>query len=220
MAGYQSFFDNTGNELTFREVYDLCDRSYEDFTRRPDEPCTNEVKKVRTVMIAGQEMELEAVLGTPGSLSGFAAIVVRKPCSWRALVFRGSDDDQDWLINNVPGAVSVTPPPQYVEGLAQALFHRPSVIVGHSLGGGIATYAACMTWGCAATIFPAPLNPGWLPGNVLNVFHNVQNYVSPGEILSMLNLPPLRMRMGRDVWIETKSGSPKFKHLLPNVIVK
>lgn len=214
MAGYQSFFDNAGNELTFREVYDLCDCSYRDFTpegneRRPDE-----------VTIAGQQMRLEAVHETGGPLGGFAAIVVQKPRSWRALVFRGSDDPRDWVLNNIPGAVIPVPPPQYLEGLAHAMFHRPSVVVGHSLGGGIAAYAACMTWGCAATIFPAPLNPGWLPGGILNWFHNVQNYVSAGEILSMLNLPPLRMRMGRDVWIETQPGSPTDKHLLPNVIVK
>lgn len=210
MPGYQSFFDNAGNELTFREVYDLCLRSYDDFSGR----CQ------RTVTIAGTEMTLEASFATGGLLGGFAAIVVSKRNSWRALVYRGSDDTRDWLLNNIPGAVSPVPPPQYIEGLAHAVAHRPSVIVGHSLGGGIATYAAAMTGGSAATIFPAPINPMWLGIPLPRWGTKIQNYVSAGEVLSMLHLPPLRMRFGRDVWIETQPGKPTDKHLLPNVIVR
>ncbi len=210
MSGYASFFDNSGNQLTFREIYDLCVRSYDDFSgsNRPS-----------TINIAGTEVELEHAFATGGLLGGFAAIVVKKRNGWRALVYRGSDDARDWVLNNIPGAVSPVPPPQYIEGLAHCVAHRPTVVVGHSLGGGIAMYAGAMTGTAAATIFPAPISPGWL-GIMLLRGRNIQNYVSHGEILSSLDLPPIRMRFGRDVWIETKPGSPVDKHLLPNTIVK
>jgi pimeloyl-ACP methyl ester carboxylesterase len=211
---YQSFFDNAGNEMSFREVFDLCDRSYTDFSPSGSQPTPQKI------MIAGMEMDLEGYYETEGPLGGFAAIIVKKPCSWRALVYRGSNDPRDWVLNNIPGAVSPIPPPQYVEGLARAVFHQPSVVVGHSLGGGIATYAAAMTGGSAATIFPAPISPGWLGIPFPRWGTNIQNYVSPGEVLSLANLPPFRMRYGRDVWIETQPGSPTDKHLLPNVIVR
>jgi pimeloyl-ACP methyl ester carboxylesterase len=207
--GYDSFFDNAGNEMSFREVFELCDRSYDDFSQAS-----------RTIMIAGIEMELEASFSTEGILGGFAAIIVKKPCSWRALVYRGSNDTRDWVLNNIPGAVSPTPPPQYIEGLARAVYHQPSVLVGHSLGGGIAAYAAAMTGGSAATIFPAPISPGWLGLPIPRWGTNIRNYVSPGEVLSMAHLPPYRVRYGRDSWIETQPGSPTDKHLLHNVIVK
>jgi hypothetical protein len=208
---YQSFHDKAGNVLTFREVYELCQRSYDDFSG---------ANRQRTLTIAGTEVELEHAFATGGLLGGFAAIVVKKRNGWRALVYRGSDDPRDWVLNNIPGAISPVPPPQYIEGLAHCVAHRPSVVVGHSLGGGIAMYAGAMTGTSAVTIFPAPISPGWLGALLLRWDRNIQNYVSHGEVLSMLHLPPMRMRFGRDVWIETKAGSPTDKHLLPNVIVK
>lgn len=206
MPTYEDFYDRAGNRMTFLEILDLCKRSY---------TITN---NDRQVAIAGTTMSIEAreISG------GFAAYKIKKPNGWTAIVFRGSDDWRDWVLNNVPGAVTPIPPPQYGAGRRMADQHGGScVLVGHSLGGGIASYAAAQQGMHAATIFPAPINPIWL-GLPLPPWPargtTIQNYVCSGEILTVAaTLSPNLRRYGRDVWIQSNASGPVDKHGLDQV---
>ncbi|MEM9452682.1 MAG: Mbeg1-like protein [Myxococcota bacterium] len=203
MPKYADFHDRAGNKMTFLEILDLCKQSY------------NDLQNQRKVQIAGQEMSVEnnRVSG------GFAAYKIKKPNGWTAIVFRGSDDWRDWVLNNVPGAVLPVPPPQYGTGRQFAKQHDDNcVLVGHSLGGGIASYAAAQNGQHAATIFPAPINPVWLTFP-LPVWPakgtTVQNYVCSGEVLTVAAAASLKMRRyGTDVWVESTGGGPIEKHAL------
>lgn len=192
--------------MTFLEILDLCKRSY---------TITN---ADRQVSIGGTMMDIDAreISG------GFAAYRITKPRAWSAIVFRGSDDWRDWVLNNVPGAVVPVPPPQYGAGRRMAKQHGEScVLVGHSLGGGIASYVAAQQGMHAATIFPAPINPVWLalplpPWPASGT--TIQNYVCPGEVLTVAaTLSPNLMRYGRDVWIQSNAGGPIDKHGLDQI---
>jgi hypothetical protein len=203
---YQDFFDRAGNRMSFLEVLDLCKRSYT-ITDGDHE-----------VSVAGTTMKVEAreISG------GFAAYKIRKPNGWTAIVFRGSDDWRDWVLNNVPGAVSPVPPPQYGSGRRMAEEHGTScVLVGHSLGGGIASYAAAQQGMHAATIFPAPINPVWLalplpPWPARGT--TIQNYVCSGEILTVAaTLSPNLRRYGHDVWIQSNASGTVDKHGLDQI---
>lgn len=206
MPTYRSAFDRAGNEMTFDEVLELCQQSYS------IEPGQGEVR------IAGQTMRVEhhEISG------GFAAYHIVKPRGWSACVFRGSDDWRDWVLNNVPGAVLPVPPPQYGAGRRFAKrFGDGAMLVGHSLGGGIATYAAAQQGMHAATIFPAPINPAWLtfplpPWPARGTA--IQNYVCSGEVLTVAAFAsPHLYRYGRDVWVQSSGGSPIDKHDLAKI---
>ncbi|MCB9718832.1 MAG: DUF2974 domain-containing protein [Myxococcales bacterium] len=206
MPTYESFHDRAGNEMTFVEIVDLCKRSY------TIQPSDREVDVAGTMMpISSREIS-----------GGFAAYKIDKPNSWHAIVFRGSDDWRDWVLNNVPGAISPIPPPQYGAGRHYSgRFDKGCVLVGHSLGGGIASYAAAQHGQHAATIFPAPINPAWL-GLPLPPWPakgtTIQNYVCSGEVLTVADaLSPHLRRYGRDVWIQSNGGSPIAKHGLDEI---
>ncbi|MEX1366368.1 MAG: hypothetical protein AB1Z98_24800 [Nannocystaceae bacterium] len=206
MPNYQSFYDRAGNEMTAVEAKDLCLQSY---WIQPSQS---------TVVIDGQTLSIESreIVG------GFAAYRITKPGGWNALVFRGSDDWRDWVLNNVPGAILPVPPPQYGSGRRMARrFQDGTTLVGHSLGGGIASYAAAQQGMDAVTIFPAPINPAWLafplppwPAEGTNIL----NYVAGGEILTVAAAasPHLR-RYGRDVWVQSDGGGPVDKHDLTKI---
>lgn len=206
MPTYQDFHDRGGNRMTFLEVLDLCKQSYTITATQ------------RTVSIAGAEMTIDAreISG------GFAAYKITKRNGWTAIVFRGSDDWRDWVLNNIPGAIIPVPPPQYGAGRRMAGEHgKQCVLVGHSLGGGIATYAAAQHGMHAATIFPAPINPVWL-GLPLPPWPakgtTIQNYVCSGEVLTVAAAasPQLR-RYGTDVWIQSNASGPVDKHGLNEI---
>ncbi|MCA9705232.1 MAG: hypothetical protein KDK70_05205, partial [Myxococcales bacterium] len=115
------------------------------------------------------------------------------------------------------------PPPQYGAGRRfSGRFDKGVVLVGHSLGGGIASYAAAQHGTHAATIFPAPINPLWL-GFPLPPWPakgtTIQNYVCSGEILTMAAWTPHMRRYGKDVWIESNASGPIDKHGLSEIKV-
>jgi hypothetical protein len=206
MPTYEGFWDRSGNHITFLEILDLCKRSY------------NITPGEGQVSIAGTMMDVEAREIT----GGFAAYKIRKPGSWTAIVFRGSDDWRDWVLNNAPGAILPVPPPQYGTGRRMAQEHgKNCLLVGHSLGGGIASYAAAQQGMSAATIFPAPLNPVWLalplpPWPARGT--KIQNYVCSGEILTVAaTLSPNHRRFGKDVWVQSNAGGPIDKHGLDQI---
>jgi hypothetical protein len=208
MPTYQDFHDRGGNKMTFLEILDLCKRSY------------TITDADRQVSIAGTMMNIDyrEISG------GFAAYKISKRNGWTAIVYRGSDDWRDWVLNNVPGAITNVPPPQYGAGRRMARDHGEGcVLVGHSLGGGIASYAAAQQGMHAATIYPAPINPLWL-GFPLPPWPakgtTIQNYVCSGEILTVAaTLAPHLRRYGRDVWIQSNASGPVDKHGLDQVKV-
>lgn len=206
MPTYEDFYDRGGNRMSFLEVLDLCKRSY---SITPTD---------RNVVVAGTMMSIDAreISG------GFAAYKISKPNGWTAIVFRGSDDWRDWVLNNVPGAVTPAPPPQYGSGRRMAEQHGEGcVLVGHSLGGGIASYAAAQQGMHAATIFPAPINPLWLtiplpPWPARGT--KIQNYVCSGEVLTVAaTVSPNLRRYGKDVWIQSHAKGTVEKHGLDQI---
>jgi len=208
MPPYEGFWDRAGNEMSFVEILHLCQRSY---------TITNDD---REITIAGTKMSID-VREISG---GFAAYKVSKPGGWTAIVFRGSDDWRDWVLNNAPGAVLPAPPPQYMTGhrMAKAL-GKDCVLVGHSLGGGIATYAAAQQGMHAATIFPSPINPVWLtlplpPWPPKGT--RIQNYVCAGEVLTVAaTVSPHLKRYGHDVWVQSSGSGSVDKHALDKIKV-
>lgn len=107
------------------------------------------------------------------------------------------------------------------------MYYRPDIVVGHSLGGGLASYVAIRQGKTAATINPAPLNlmgagGSNVPGRI--VFNNkVLNYVVNGEALDLLikgqfldvlNVLPPIARVGTVNYVPSIGADPLQKHLL------
>ncbi len=93
----------------------------------------------------------------------------------------------DWNDNFEQGLTGVSK--QYLEALIFAKTLAPDVVVGHSLGGGLASYCAIYAGKHAATINPAPLNVNLLSGIGMLINKGlVINYVAPGEIMDLTDL--------------------------------
>jgi hypothetical protein len=218
---YPGFY-GSGQLFTFMEVYRLCVRSYDNLDpgQQLDE--------------LGAKWEVEHAWEE----GNFAAYAIKKPGSWNALVFRGTDGKGDWLGDNIPNALGNGHPPQYKRGREIAAAHGAGrVLLGHSLGGGIATYASAHHGIAAATIFPAPVIPSRLPESGAKA--NVQNYVCHGEVLTeatqvgrsgnffrdaaqtVINWKisgRQHRRLGQDFWVQSNGGNPGTKHLLGNLV--
>ena len=128
----------------------------------------------------------------------------------RVLAFKGSDsivDREDWVLNNLPQLIGVVP---FQYSLAQQLrWHlegmpdtraRPTVLAGHSLGGGLATYASLGAPGEVWTFNPARLHslagarrPGHSPEGL-----SITNIIVTGDFVSAMGL---RHAIGRDVFV-------------------
>lgn len=226
MSRYESAYGN-GNVMTFMEVYSLCVHSYSDLR-------------------AGQELTGTGTTWTVEQVienHGFMAYKIKKEGGWYAIVYRGTNFEDfggDWLRNNIANALGVTRPPQYVSGEDLASKHgQGKILVGHSLGGGIAMFASAFHGLPAATIFPAPVIPASLPNRGKNA--NVMNYVCHGEVLTELTQADrtgnflrhvamdtlnrrlsnghVHRRLGRDVWVESNGGNPIERHMLNNIVL-
>lgn len=209
--------------MTFREARALCQHSY---------------KNLR----AGQKVEVEKAAWTVErtyDVGGFAAYQISKPNGWNAVVYRGTCNWQGWVLNNLPNMLGWERPPQYLTG-AQIAASQPAgtILVGHSLGGGIATYASAQHGMPAVTIFPAPVIPSGLPDQGRGA--DVVNYVCHGEALTEMTAGGRRKelwdnvvqdevnyrisggkrhrRLGIDHWVRSKSSSPIGKHDLDEII--
>ena len=129
--------------------------------------------------------------------------------------------DSVFLAFGVPPPCGAKPGPCCFLGYVRVCHGKGCLLVGHSLGGGIASYAAAQNGQNAATIYPAPINPVWLalplpPWPARGT--KVQNYVCSGEILTVAaTLSPNLERIGTDVWIQSNGGSPVDKHGLDQV---
>ncbi len=148
----------------------------------------------------------------------FRAVVVTSPTGKKILSFSGTDAglSPDWLDNIQQGLTGYSWQYGFAAGLG--VIHNPDIVVGHSLGGGLASYVAIHQARYTSTINPAPLNltglgGGNIPGRVL--FHSkVKNYVVKGEALDLLDILPNMDRVGAIHYVPSIGTNPVEKHLI------
>jgi hypothetical protein len=149
----------------------------------------------------------------PGS---FRAVVVTSPRGKKILAISGTDDTFDWVDNASQRLLSLSG--QYSYATATALYYQPDIVVGHSLGGGMASYVGIRLALETATVNPAPLSlPNAAPGAVLG--GKVVNYVAPGEGLDLLDrYDPFSTRIGTIHYVASNGTNLVEKHLLKNLV--
>jgi hypothetical protein len=156
---------------------------------------------------------------------GFRAIVLEWG-STRIVSYAGTEmtSIRDWGNNAMQQVVGISPQYSSAQRVAIREGNSNTVLVGHSLGGGLASYASLATNVPAATINPAPLHLAGQLGTRIaggNLFGraNVVNYVARGgEVLDLLDMgSPTVNRVGRDIYIDSTSGNPIGKHMLGNI---
>ena len=134
------------------------------------------------------------------------------------LSFSGTDDGGDWVDNVGQGVAGASG--QYIHALRLALQTSANIVVGHSLGGGLAAYCGIYARKRAATINPAPLNINLasLVGMAANQ-NLVINYVAPGEVLQLLNsVAPNMCLVGRRYSVPSSGGfNPIMRHSISNL---
>lgn len=198
--------------LSFQDLFDLCTLSYEDLGNQ------------RLIYRFSKPLTLEHA-----QVHGdFAAYELRAPDlgGWNAIVFRGRKDWRGFL-GGLPGTLGQgpTPLPEYERGLDYVTQRgRGKILVGHSLGGGIAAYVAATLGLPAATIYPAPLRAAWLGSGYLAGPHpstNITNYVCHAEALTQRgdHNETGHVRYGNDVWIESRGDSSTNKHALDQIVL-
>lgn len=144
--------------------------------------------------------------------SGFRAIALRpQDANDRRVVvaFAGTRDGKDWK-NNIGQGLGL-PTRQYRQAVAFAdkwkTAHGGNVILtGHSLGGGLASYASIKTGLRATAVNSAPLALNHLGLNPKAASRITQYYV-PGEALSVLNAKnPLDIRPGNQIAVQGRNS--------------
>jgi len=139
--------------------------------------------------------------------------------SQTVLSFSGTDDRGDWADNIGQGMLGASG--QYIRALELANQTSPGMVVGHSLGGGLAAYCAIYAGKLAATINPAPLNINLasLVGMAAHM-NNVINYIVPGEVLQLLNtVAPNMGIVGHRYHVSTTGGfDPIQRHSIANLV--
>lgn len=179
----------------------------------------------------GKQWRVAEVSSNPST--GFRAIALQQldakgnlPSNPRTVVaFSGSDEGVDWL-NNVGQGFGL-PTPQYKEAADFADKWKQKegddvILSGHSLGGGLASYAALKTNLHATAVNSSPLALDHLGLNPFDALRITQYYV-PGEALSVLNKAnPLDIRPGFGIEVQGKDSildprSVGSNHSLDNV---
>lgn len=151
----------------------------------------------------------------------FRAVVVISPSGKKILSFSGTDSgpSPDWLDNIQQGLTGMSW--QYAFAAGVGIAHNPDIVVGHSLGGGLASYVAIHQGRNCATINPAPLHllgagGGNIVGRVL-FSSKVVNYVAKGEALDLLDILPGMDRPGTIHYVPSNGTNPVEKHLIKNL---
>lgn len=144
----------------------------------------------------------------------FRAVVV-KNSEKTVLSFSGTDEGTDWLDNAAQGLTGISW--QYAYALMVSRANAANIVVGHSLGGGLATYVAIYGGKYCATVNPAPMNINLASG--VAMIRNgdlVINYVAAGEALDILDtIAPNMIRPGRIYNVASSGGyNPVNRHLL------
>jgi hypothetical protein len=144
--------------------------------------------------------------------TGFRAVALKSldPNDKRVIVaFSGSDEGKDWGDNIKQGIGLSTK--QYGEAVDFANKWKASdgnnvILTGHSLGGGLASYASIKTDLRATAVNSAPLALNHLGLNPLKALNITQYYV-PGEALTVENnANPLDIRPGFSVAVQGKDS--------------
>ncbi len=160
--------------------------------------------------------------------TGFRAVALKPldPSDERVIVaFSGSDEGKDWGDNIKQGVGLSTA--QYDAAVDFANKWKASdgdnvILTGHSLGGGLASYASIKTDLHATAVNSAPLALNHLGLNPLDALRITQYYV-PGEALSVVNdANPLDIRPGVNIAVQGRDSildprSVGSNHSLDNV---
>lgn len=169
----------------------------------------------------GKTWEVVDVKGN--TKSGFRAIALKPtdPADKRTIVsYAGTDPTsiKDWK-NNLAQGAGLTPK-QYREAVDfankwKAIDGNNVVLTGHSLGGGLASYASIKTGLHATALNSAPLALNHLGGNPLRSSvrnnPNITQYYVPSEVLTDLDgANPLDVRPGNKVPVAGKYPTTTF----------
>ena len=160
--------------------------------------------------------------------TGFRAVALKPldPADKRVIVaYSGSDEGKDWGDNIKQGVGLSTK--QYGAAVDFANKWKATdgnnvILTGHSLGGGLASYASIKTDLAATAVNSAPLALNHLGLNPLDARRITQYYV-PGEALSVLNKAnPLDIRPGFGIEVQGRHSildprSVASNHSLDNV---
>jgi hypothetical protein len=203
--------------LEFSETKSACDLAYNSSKSK-----VNDVYQFPD----GKHWKVVEVKEDPNT--GFRAVAL-KPVDAndeRVIVaFAGSDEGNDWDDNLMQGAGLSTA--QYGQAVDFAEKWKASdgdnvILTGHSLGGGLASYASIKTDLPATAVNGAPLALNHLGLNPLDALRITQYYV-PGEALSVVNKTnPLDIRPGLNIAVQGKDSildprSVGSNHSLDNV---
>ena len=146
------------------------------------------------------------------SQTGFRAVALKPvDANDRRVIaaFSGSDEGADWG-DNIEQGLGL-PTAQYAEAVDFANKWKASdgnnvILTGHSLGGGLASYASLQTDLPATAVNSAPLALDHLGLNPFDALHITQYYV-PGEALSVVNKAnPLDIRPGLNIAVQGKNS--------------
>lgn len=195
--------------LEYEDIMALCWLAYIDSVRNVPNPYG------AWTFSNGSSWNLKEVL-IEGS---FRAVVVDG--KKRILSFCGTNPTEvaDWGNNLEQGLIGTSP--QYRHALRMARAHAPEVVVGHSLGGGLASYCAVHNGNYAATINPAPLNINLVSAvRMLRNRNKVVNYVATGEFLDILDAAAISMsRVGTIHRVSSNGGfNPIARHGIDNLV--
>ncbi len=122
--------------------------------------------------------------------TGFRAVALKSldPNDKRVIVaFSGTDESKDWTKANIPNQFGI-PTKQYSDAVEfakkwQATDGSNVRLTGHSLGGGLASFASIKTGIPATGINSASLAIN-RQGNIFTPKNNITQYYVPGEVLS------------------------------------
>ncbi|MGI8554940.1 MAG: hypothetical protein ACR2LT_01085 [Pyrinomonadaceae bacterium] len=190
--------------LTYREVIGLTTLAYKDYGKTAGS----------YRLPGGNVWTVTEII----EMNSFRAIIAAGKAG-KIMSFSGSDDPGDWAgsgaawdgTNLTSGLYGSTGTDQYEIGAARAVQRRPDMVVGHSLGGGIASYVTYRTGIKSVTINPAPL-----VGTEFVKFRKtplVINYVVEGEALSYAR--KIYPCAGQSIIVYSSASGMVNKHCLP-----
>jgi hypothetical protein len=137
------------------------------------------------------------------------------------LAFSGTDEWADWRDNIDQGLKGISD--QYFQALMISKAYVCEMVVGHSLGGGLASFVAIHRGIKAATVNPAPLRVSAINNaEIINKrSYLVKNYVVLGEVLDILDKRSSKMtRVGEIIPVKPKAGDAMDSitlHMLDNL---
>lgn len=197
--------------LTFREVLGLASMAYSGASKKGlcyKIPTNTAVASEKVWQVYDVFEGVDYKFRFFNKAASYRAILVNRldNLEFKILVFSGSDspfsDWGDWWMDNAGQAYNGTST-QYMKARKLAGEINPNMMIGHSLGGGLASYASIHTGIKSLTVNPAPLNVS-VSGALMNRAEDkVINFVAQGEALDLL----------QDISYQAKINESIFKNL-------